>query len=132
MLQSISGWHFLMNLQLARKLTAAVGFSGVLFGAFGAHALRSLLETAGAMPIWQTAVQYHLIHAVALLMVVGRPVASRFTFWSFFIGVLIFSGSLYLLALTGVRWLGAVTPLGGLGMLLGWVSLAFRRQWEAT
>ncbi|HEY0793132.1 MAG TPA: DUF423 domain-containing protein [Chthoniobacterales bacterium] len=120
----------MMNIPLAKKLTAALGFSGVLFGAFGAHALRSLLEGAGAMPIWQTAVQYHLIHAVALLPVVGRPSVSRLTFWSFFLGVLIFSGSLYLLALTGARWLGAVTPLGGLGMLLGWLSLAFRRPGE--
>jgi uncharacterized membrane protein YgdD (TMEM256/DUF423 family) len=120
-----------MNLRSARKLTAALGFSGVLSGAFGAHAMRPLLEEAGTMPVWQTAVQYHLIHAVALLMVVGRPSVSRLTFWSFFVGVLIFSGSLYLLAVTGVRWLGAVTPLGGLGMLLGWLSLAFSSRWEA-
>jgi uncharacterized membrane protein YgdD (TMEM256/DUF423 family) len=116
-----------MNVQLARKLAAVIGFFGVLLGAFGAHALRPGLEAAGMMPIWQTAVLYHLVHAVALLAVTGQAAVSRLTFWSFSLGIMVFSGSLYLLALTRISALGAVTPLGGLGMLLGWLSLLFNK-----
>ncbi len=114
-----------MNPSLARKLTAALGFSAVFFGAFGAHALRARLEASGAAAFWQTGVLYHLVHAVALLATIGRPGFSRWTFWGFFGGAIVFSGSLYLLALTGERWWGAITPLGGLGFLAGWLSLAF-------
>jgi uncharacterized membrane protein YgdD (TMEM256/DUF423 family) len=117
-----------MNVQLAKKLTAVMGFFGVLLGAFGAHALRPSLEAAGMMPIWQTAVLYHLVHAVALLAVTGQTAISRLTFWSFFLGVVVFSGSLYLLALTRISLLGAITPLGGFGMLLGWLSLLFSKR----
>ena len=112
-----------MNVQFARKLTAALGFLGVLFGAFGAHALRARLEAAGTAAIWEKGVLYHLVHAVALLAACRRDRVSRLTFWSFFLGVTIFSGSLYLLAVSSVRWLGAITPVGGLGMLMGWLSL---------
>ena len=117
-----------MNVQLARKLTAVLGFLGVLLGAFGAHGLRPALEATGMMPVWQTAVLYHLVHAVALLAVTGQTAVSRLTFWSFFLGVAVFSGSLYLLALTRISLLGAITPLGGFGMLLGWVSLLFGKR----
>lgn len=117
-----------MNIRLARKLTAVTGFFGVLLGAFGAHALRPTLEPAGMMPIWQTAVLYHLVHAVALLAVTGQSAISRLTFWSFFLGIMAFSGSLYLLALTRISALGAITPLGGFGMLLGWLSLLFSKR----
>jgi uncharacterized membrane protein YgdD (TMEM256/DUF423 family) len=120
-----------MNVQLARKLTAVLGFFGVLLGAFGAHALRPVLETAEMMPVWQTAVLYHLVHAVALLAVTGQAAISRLTFWSFFLGVVVFSGSLYLLALTRIPAFGAITPLGGLGMLLGWLSLLFSKRDDA-
>jgi uncharacterized membrane protein YgdD (TMEM256/DUF423 family) len=117
-----------MNAQLARKLTAVLGFLGVLLGAFGAHALRPALEAAGMMAVWQTAVLYHLVHAVALLAVTAQTAISRLTFWCFFLGVAAFSGSLYLLALTRVPWLGAITPFGGFGMLLGWLSLLFGKR----
>jgi uncharacterized membrane protein YgdD (TMEM256/DUF423 family) len=117
-----------MNVQLARKLTAVLGFLGVLLGAFGAHALRPALEAAGTMPIWQTAVLYHLLHAVALLALTGQVALSRLTFWCFFLGVVVFSGSLYLLSLTRISLLGAITPLGGFGMLLGWLSLLFSKR----
>jgi uncharacterized membrane protein YgdD (TMEM256/DUF423 family) len=116
-----------MNVWFARKLTAALGFFGVLLGAFGAHALHARLEAAGTMAAWQTGVLYHLIHAVALLAITSRNAVSRLTFWCFFVGVVVFSGSLYLLALTNIRWFGAITPLGGLGMLLGWLSLVFSK-----
>jgi uncharacterized membrane protein YgdD (TMEM256/DUF423 family) len=117
-----------MNVQVARKLTAALGFFGVLLGAFGAHALRARLEASATMSFWQTGVLYHLVHATALLAVTGWATVSRLTFWCFFLGVIVFSGSLYLLALTNLRWFGAITPLGGLGMLLGWLSLFFGKR----
>jgi len=80
------------------------------------------------MPVWQTAVLYHLVHAVALLAISGQAAISRLTFWSFFLGVVIFSGSLYLLAVTRISAFGAITPFGGIGMLLGWLSVLFGRR----
>lgn len=107
-------------------ITAAVGLSGVALGAFGAHALKSKLGAAN-LAVWNTAVTYHLLHAVALLAltlygratgrVPGTPLAL------FTAGIALFSGSLYLLALTGWGWLGPVTPIGGLAFLVGWLSL---------
>jgi len=115
--------------RLLMVLSAVAGAAGVLLGAFGAHALRSRL-TPDLMEVWQTAVQYHLWHALALmgvgLLLFEQP-GSRWiaaSGWAFLTGVIIFSGSLYLLSLTGVRWLGAITPLGGLSLIAGWVLLA--------
>jgi len=110
------------------------GFSGVALGAFGAHALRGrLAETA--LAAYHTAVEYQLWHSLALLGVAlllelrtGRLLGLAAC--SFALGILLFSGSLYLLALTGVRGFGAITPLGGLAWLLGWACLglwAWRR-----
>lgn len=106
-------------------LFAAVG---VTMGAFGAHALKSRVSP-DLLVIFETGVRYHLVHALALLAVAwaadrwpGRWVT--ISGWSFSIGILVFSGSLYLLSLTGARWLGAVTPIGGLAFLLGWIALA--------
>jgi uncharacterized membrane protein YgdD (TMEM256/DUF423 family) len=102
------------------------GATGVALGAFGAHALRSRLDPA-ALAIWQTAVLYHLSHACALLALVlfaratGRPVTLPAALFA--AGILLFSGSLYGLALFGWRWLGPVTPLGGLAFLGGWLAL---------
>jgi uncharacterized membrane protein YgdD (TMEM256/DUF423 family) len=108
------------------------GAAGVALGAFGAHGLRSRLSEA-SLAVWQTAVAYHLVHALALLAVgvwlrtVGHtPVAPLVvTGWSFVAGVALFSGSLYLLALGGPRFLGPVTPLGGVALIVGWLSLAW-------
>ena len=101
----------------------------VTLGAFGAHALRTRLA-ADQLQVFETGVRYHFYHAFALLVVAvaaaqlppGRllPAAG----WLFVAGTLLFSGSLYLLALTGVRWLGAITPLGGVAFIAGWVCLA--------
>jgi uncharacterized membrane protein YgdD (TMEM256/DUF423 family) len=109
-------------------ITAALaGATGVALGAFGAHALRERLDPA-ALATWQTAVLYHLIHACVLLglalfaRATGRAVGVPFALFA--AGIVLFSGSLYLLALTGARWLGPVTPLGGLAFLAGWVALA--------
>lgn len=99
---------------------AVLGFLGVALGAFGAHALAEHLEAAGRVATWNTAVLYHLLHAVALLALsVGKPHAFPVCFlW--IAGVVVFSGSLYVLCLTGVTWWGAITPLGGLAFLAGW------------
>ncbi len=110
-------------------LASLSGMLAVMFGAFGAHALRARLDDY-AMGVFQTAVQYHFYHSLALLAVgivaLSQPqtVLLKSSGWLFLIGILIFSGSLYLLAITGVRWLGAVTPLGGLAFIGGWACLA--------
>jgi uncharacterized membrane protein YgdD (TMEM256/DUF423 family) len=107
---------------------AVAALLGVAFGAFGAHALKAHVDAAG-LAVWQTAVQYHLFHALGLLCVgllADRNPGSRWlrwSGWSMTAGVVLFSGSLYLLALTGQRFLGYVTPIGGFGFLLGWACL---------
>ncbi|HEX6070022.1 MAG TPA: DUF423 domain-containing protein, partial [Longimicrobiaceae bacterium] len=96
-------------------------------GAFGAHALRERLPSS-LLAIFETAARYQMYHSLALL-VVARTVEvwpgrlTRFAGWAFVVGIVIFSGSLYLLSVTGIRWLGAVTPLGGVAFLAGWAML---------
>ena len=110
-------------------LASLSGMLAVMFGAFGAHALRARLDDY-AMGVFETAVQYHFYHSLALLAVgivaLSQPqtVLLKSSGWLFLIGILIFSGSLYLLGITGIRWLGAVTPLGGLAFIGGWACLA--------
>ncbi|MEI6071997.1 MAG: DUF423 domain-containing protein [Verrucomicrobiae bacterium] len=107
----------------ARWLAPALGFSGVALGAFGAHGFKAILAANGTAPIWQTAVLYHLVHAAASLWAgERRPLVARL--WA--LGILFFSGSLYVLALTNVLWLGMITPVGGILLLLGWAMLPFR------
>jgi uncharacterized membrane protein YgdD (TMEM256/DUF423 family) len=117
--------------RLLLALAAANGFLAVLLGAFGAHALRgrlsSLEDGARRLEWWQTATTYHLVHALALGLAAlvaqkGATLASS-AGWSFLAGIVLFSGSLYVMTLTGVRELGAVTPLGGLAFLGGWALL---------
>lgn len=104
------------------------GFLGVAAGAFGAHGLRNRLSP-DMLSVFETAVRYQMYHVFALLMtaaVIGRAGDARLLTiagWSFFAGVVLFSGSLYALALTGVSGLGAITPLGGLAFLVGWACL---------
>jgi uncharacterized membrane protein YgdD (TMEM256/DUF423 family) len=112
-----------VNNQLARKIVAIFGFLGVLFGAFGAHLLRGFLEQLGTAQFWQTAVFYHLVHAVVLLVLSGWRPIPRLAYCLILFGAILFSGSLYVLALTNFKWLGAITPLGGIGMLSGWLAL---------
>ena len=100
---------------------AILGFVSVAAGAFGAHALKAIL-TADRLEIFETAVRYQMYHSLAIL-VAGLLGASQAA-WSFFLGILVFSGSLYLLVLTDRRWFGAVTPIGGVLFLVGWVLLA--------
>jgi uncharacterized membrane protein YgdD (TMEM256/DUF423 family) len=106
---------------------ALAGFLGVALGAFGAHALRSRLSPE-MMAAFESAVRYQMYHALAIIMVgliLGRLDGWMFRAagWAFTLGIVLFSGSLYLLALTGVTILGAVTPLGGLAFLVGWALL---------
>jgi uncharacterized membrane protein YgdD (TMEM256/DUF423 family) len=110
-------------------LASLSGMLAVVLGAFGAHALKGKLDEY-AMGIFETAVQYHFYHSFALLAVgaiaLNQPqtVMLKSSGWLFLLGILVFSGSLYLLSITGVRWLGAVTPLGGLALIGGWACLA--------
>ncbi len=112
------------------QFAALLGFLGVALGAFGAHGLEDTLKAHGTIETWKTASQYHLIHAVVLL-VLGlfstNEGPARYAWRSLMLGVVIFSGSLYILSVTGVRWLGAITPIGGLLMLIGWLLVAIRR-----
>ncbi|HLU65926.1 MAG TPA: DUF423 domain-containing protein [Kofleriaceae bacterium] len=108
-------------------ISAVCGASAVALGAFGAHALKERLEPA-ALQTWNTAVLYHLVHALALLALAlyaratGRGVAVPAGL--LLAGTALFSGSLYLLATAGWRWLGPITPLGGLCFIAGWIALA--------
>lgn len=109
-------------------LGAIGGFLSVALGAFGAHALKQILSP-GLLEVFHTGVDYQAIHSLALLLTGllarrfdGR--ALRLAGWSFASGMLIFSGSLYLLALTDARWFGAITPIGGTLLLFGWAALA--------
>jgi uncharacterized membrane protein YgdD (TMEM256/DUF423 family) len=106
-------------------LGALMAFLGVAAGAFGAHALRDQLGP-DRMAIYQTGVQYHLLHAVAMVAIASQDrVKSSTAGILFFVGILIFSGSLYTLAITGTTWWGAVTPFGGIAFLVGWAMLAW-------
>jgi uncharacterized membrane protein YgdD (TMEM256/DUF423 family) len=129
-----------MNTSFWIRVGAIWGFLAVAIGAFGAHGLKDRFKSLGDQfgplaterpeGIFQTATHYHAfcalaILAVGLLAATGRggtalPVAG----WSLLLGSVIFSGSLYVLAATGIKWLGAITPIGGLFMLVGWVALA--------
>ena len=105
------------------RIAAVLCFLSVALGAFGAHGLRSTLESRGMLDVWNKAVLYHFVHALALLVLALYGAANRSAWWLLFAGVLIFSGSLYAMALTNLRWLGAITPIGGLCFLAGWAWL---------
>ena len=110
-------------------LGAVAAFLAVILGAFGAHALRGRLSPE-MLAVFQTGVQYHMYHALALILVsaiMGRMSGwlIQTAGWCFVAGIMLFSGSLYLLAATGVTILGAITPIGGLAFLIGWACLAF-------
>jgi len=108
------------------RIAAALGFLGVALGAFGAHALKAKLASFGYTATWETAVFYQLVHAVALAALAAADRASRLLAILWIAGVAIFSGSLYVLCLTDIKALGAITPIGGLLLLAGWVVLAIR------
>ena len=105
------------------RIAAALCFLAVALGAFGAHSLKTTLQAHQMVGVWEKAVFYHFLHAIAILVLAlhGQLTAHRPSYFSR--GILLFSGSLYALALTNVRWLGAITPLGGLCFLAGWAWL---------
>ena len=110
------------------------GFFGVVLGAFGAHGLKNILSDK-SLAIYQTAVQYQMIHALVLLALgiwtsQNSLIHSAACGYSFIVGIVLFSGSLYSLALTDIKVLGAITPLGGLSFLFGWIAFAFL-AWRA-
>lgn len=112
--------------RLMVAIAAFYGMSGVAMGAFAAHALKKRLD-AYALDIIQTATHYQMIHAIAMLVVVALASAGGFQLraplWCFTLGIALFSGSLYALALTGIKPLGAITPIGGVLLLAGWLLL---------
>lgn len=117
--------------RLSLLLAAVAGFSGVALGAFGAHGVKGRLagkpDAEQRLAWWQTGAQYHLVHALAIGLSAVRPsptqAGSSIAPWLFLLGIALFSGSLYTMTLTNVRKLGAVTPLGGLSFLAGWIAL---------
>jgi uncharacterized membrane protein YgdD (TMEM256/DUF423 family) len=117
---------------MAKLFITLASLSGMLavgFGAFGAHGLKTRFDEY-SMGVFETAAQYQFYHSLALLAVgviaLNQPqtIMLKSSGWLFFIGIVIFSGSLYLLSFTGLRWLGAITPLGGLAFIGGWACLA--------
>jgi len=119
-----------MSARVCLVVSALLLALAVATGAFGAHALRARLG-ADMQSVWQTAVQYHFWHGLGLLGVgllwTARPDLSGLAAaaWLLFAGLVVFCGSLYVLALTGARWLGAITPFGGVAFIAGWLALAW-------
>ncbi|MGZ3806419.1 MAG: DUF423 domain-containing protein [Pseudobdellovibrionaceae bacterium] len=108
-------------------LTAIFGFLSVALGALGAHSLKNILDEYGKS-IYEKAVLYQMFHTVALFAVgvmqhFDKETSFSVAGWGFFVGIILFSGSLYLLATTGIKWLGAITPIGGVAFLFGWFWL---------
>lgn len=114
-----------MNKSLWIKIAAVCGALAVVLGAFAAHGLKPHLS-ASLMQTYQTAVQYQFIHALALLAIINLPLSERSLEWvarSFLFGIVLFSGSLYAIVLTGVSAIGILTPLGGSAFICGWLLL---------
>ena len=117
-----------MTAKFILSFASIAGAIAVGLGAFGAHALKSKLKANGLLDTYQTAVQYHFYHTLALLFI--GLLMSRFqsqwlnySGYAMIIGLILFSGSLYIMCFTNVRWLGAITPIGGVGFILGWAFL---------
>jgi uncharacterized membrane protein YgdD (TMEM256/DUF423 family) len=115
-----------MNNSLATRLAATSGFLAVALGAFGAHGLKTMFEAHGMLAVWQTGALYHLVHSVVLFALAQRATVARLPFALFSIGIILFSGSLYALAVTDLKPLGAITPFGGLCLLGGWLALVIQ------
>ncbi len=107
------------------KIGGSLAALGVGLGAFGAHGLKKIILDTQLLQNWETGARYHLFHALAICLVAVHPKTPAIPGWLFVAGILLFSGSLYVMTLTGYRWLGAITPLGGVCFILGWLFLAF-------
>src|ERR1700677_1922290 len=123
-----------MKSTTAFRIAAGMGFLGVVLGAMGAHgALHDVLVKNNTEDIWKTASSYHLIHAVALLFLATLRPMPKVAWVLIFSGVIMFSGSLYLLALMPIYWGGGpVTPIGGVALLAGWAALALKKMTPST
>ena len=117
-----------MTSATAFRLSAAFGFLAVALGAFGAHGSKNTLTQNDTLAIWQTAALYHLVHSAVMLAVASREKLSVWAWRLFAAGITIFSGSLYALALSNVKILGAITPIGGVCLLGGWLMLVFQEK----
>jgi len=126
--------HFTYYKGVAMKVFVVLGslnaFLAVTLGAFGAHGLKSRVST-DMLTVWQTGVQYHMFHALGLILLgilihrLPKIKQLRVSGWLLFSGIVLFSGSLYIMVLSGIRVLGIVTPFGGITFLLGWLLMAF-------
>ena len=136
MRESLSENHAMKRARLWLTLGAVSGFLTVILGAFGAHGLKGRVAP-DLLANWGTGADYLGLHAVAILacglFLLQRPAAGlvNAAAWAFLIGCTLFSGSLFLMTLSGARWLGAITPLGGLSLIAGWTLLAVG-AWRAT
>lgn len=115
-----------LSQSMALRLSAIAGAVAVCLGAFGAHGLEDFLTETGRRETWNTAVLYHLVHSVVLLLLAMGTTWQPKAWGLVFAGIALFAGSLYLLCLTQATWLGAVTPVGGLLLLAGWLSLLLK------
>jgi uncharacterized membrane protein YgdD (TMEM256/DUF423 family) len=121
----------MMNNKTFIPIAAILGAIAVGLGAFAAHGLKPLLEATGKSAVFDTAVRYHFYHTFAILFVALYSKIKKenqllnWVNWSFLFGIIVFSGSLYLLSFTGISWLGAITPIGGVFFILGWILLFF-------
>ncbi len=112
-----------MSNSSAFRIAAALGFLAVALGAFGAHGLKELLARNQTAGVWEKAVFYHFVHVLMLFLLASRTPLATGPWFCLLGGIILFSGSLYLLAVTKVNWLGAITPFGGISFLAGWVWL---------
>ncbi len=115
-----------MTSATAFRISAAFGFLAVALGAFGAHGLKNTLTANDTLAVWQTAALYHVVHAVVMLALASRETLHVWAWRFFAAGIVIFSGSLYALALSKAHFLVYFTPLGGVCLLAGWLALALR------
>ena len=119
------------------KTAAILGATAVALGAFGAHALKEILINSGRLDTYETAVKYHFYHTMALLFIgfLQNTNTSKNLKWSAYLmiaGIIIFSGSLYILCFTGITFLGAITPIGGVLLIIGWILLFLTKKSPAN
>lgn len=118
-----------MNTQRYIQIAALAGAFAVGLGAFGAHGLQPLLEANGRQDTFETAVKYHFYHSLAMLAVgilmykFPTNKLLKLSFWALFVGTLVFSCSLYILSLSSMNWFGAIAPIGGVSLILGWILI---------
>lgn len=108
------------------RISTSLGFLGVALGAFGAHGLEKVIDDPDRLAVWDTAVFYHLLHAVMLYVIAVAGELRRLAWNCLALGIVVFSGSLYALVLSDIGWLGAITPIGGVLFLVGWAMLFAR------